>query len=660
MSHKESFASQEAARLFEKAQAQTKNGRFDEAIELFIKGLRLEPEAVTAHAALRSLALNRRESGGDHPTEFDVRTHGNGKTPLDQMLNAEYLFAKQPDHLPYAERLLRSAVAGGYKKTAQWIADMLFVANHRCKRPSVPAYLFLKEMYVSIAAYDRAVKACQEALKLNPNDHALIEALSDLQQKADESKVDQQKVTPDTNAHKEAQAHRDAAQLFFSKAQNAAEQGNYDYAIDLYMDGLRRDPEALEQGHLALARLGLKRHAEGGKKPSMVERAKHLYSKTPLDQMLSAEYLFTKDPTNTDYAESMLKAAVGGEFNQTAGWIANLLFQTNNALEKPSFHTYIILKDAYQALGQLDKAVAACQWALKLRPDKDELAEEFKNLTAELTMATGKYGQEGSFRDSLKDARRQEHLYAQNRVVKTENWRLLAVDEARKAFTANPNLPENIYTLASALSDLENEAADTEALQILETAYHQQQNFSFKEKAGQLHLKHLKRRLNQAKTRLQANPEAQEGQAEVKRLKNELVNSELEHYQLCVENYPTNRRYAYEYAVRLTRLERYDEAIPLFQEARKDPARRILSMNQIGLCFFQKNWLADAIDVFSQAIDDYEMKDDALGKELRYNLGRAYEAKGDAAKALEIYRRIAQADFAYKDISERVSRLRAN
>ena len=95
-------------------------------------------------------------------------------------------------------------------------------------------------------------------------------------------------------------------------------------------------------------------------------------------------------------------------------------------------------------------------------------------------------------------------------------------------------------------------------------------------------------------------------------------------------------------------------------ESRKDPARRILSMNQIGLCFFQKNWLADAIDVFSQAIDDYEMKDDALGKELRYNLGRAYEAKGDAAKALEIYRKIAQADFAYKDISERVSRLRAN
>jgi tetratricopeptide (TPR) repeat protein len=520
--------------------------------------------------------------------------------------------------------------------------------------------MFLKDMYAAMEAYSRAVKACEEALKLKPNDHTLIEALSELHQKADQFTRHHEVIAPEPEEKNEAETHREAAQLFFAKARKVTEQGNYDYAIDLYIDGLRRDPEALEEGHLELARLGLKRHAEGGKKPSMVERAKSLYHKTPLEQMLNAEYLFTKDPTNTDYAESMLKAAVAGEYHQTAGWIANLIFQTNNALQKPSFQTYLLLKDVYQALGQLDKAVAACQWALKLRPDKDELAEEYKNLTAELTMAQGKYGQGGDFRDSIKDARKQEHLYAQDRVVKTEDWRLLAVDEARKAFAANPNLPNHIFTLASALSDLENEAADSEALQILETAYHQQQNFSFKEKAGQLHIKHIKRKLHKAKSRLQNNPDNEDVQTEFERLNNELVEAELEHYRLCVENYPTNRRFAYEYAIRLAQQEHYDDAIPLFQEARKDPARRILSMNQIGLCFFQKNWLADAIDVFSQAIDDHELEDDGLGKELRYNLGRAYEAKGETAKAVDIYRKIAQADFAYKDISDRVNRLRSH
>ena len=81
-------------------------------------------------------------------------------------------------------------------------------------------------------------------------------------------------------------------------------------------------------------------------------------------------------------------------------------------------------------------------------------------------------------------------------------------------------------------------------------------------------------------------------------------------------------------------------------------------MNQIGLCFFKKGWLADAVDVYNNAISKYPIKDDETGKELRYNLGRVYQQQGDKQKALEIYRRIAQIDFAYKDISQRVEQLR--
>jgi len=43
---------------------------------------------------------------------------------------------------------------------------------------------------------------------------------------------------------------------------------------------------------------------------------------------------------------------------------------------------------------------------------------------------------------------------------------------------------------------------------------------------------------------------------------------------------------------------------------------------------------------------------------LRYNLARAYEEHGQKEKALELYRKIAQVDFAYRDVSQRVDRLR--
>jgi len=106
------------------------------------------------------------------------------------------------------------------------------------------------------------------------------------------------------------------------------------------------------------------------------------------------------------------------------------------------------------------------------------------------------------------------------------------------------------------------------------------------------------------------------------------------------------------------RAKQFDEAIPMFQEAQKDPRHRTAATNNIGLCFFLKGWHSDAVDIFQQAIDAYEIKDDALAKELRYNLARAFEEQGKAGEALEIYRKLAQLDFGFKDVRQRVDKLR--
>jgi tetratricopeptide (TPR) repeat protein len=126
-----------------------------------------------------------------------------------------------------------------------------------------------------------------------------------------------------------------------------------------------------------------------------------------------------------------------------------------------------------------------------------------------------------------------------------------------------------------------------------------------------------------------------------------------------VANYPTDLQAKFEYGSRLIRNKKFDEAIPLFQEAQKDPRHKISSMDKIGLCFFYKGWYADAIDIFTQAIDAYEIKDDGVAKDLRYNLARSYEQQGNKEKSLEIYRKIAQLDFGYRDVRQRVDKLRS-
>jgi tetratricopeptide (TPR) repeat protein len=449
------------------------------------------------------------------------------------------------------------------------------------------------------------------------------------------------------------------ARAFFNKANKVAETKNFDYAIDMYLQGLRYTPDALREGHLPLAELALQRQGSGSKKPSMMERVKRLGGKTPLEQMLNAEYLFTKDPDHLPYAEAMLKAAIAGGYDKTAGWIANVIFQAANASQNPSAHTYILLKDSYKTLGQFDKAIAAIQRAARLRPDDGALADEFKNLSAELTMARGKYDGQGDFRKSIKDRESQEKLQAQASVIKTEDYRVKAVEDARRKIAQNPDLPANIFDMADALSGLETDQAENDAIALLENTYKSKNDFSFKRRAGLLRIKQLKRKIKKAKAALAANADDAESKTKLEQLSAQLNNTELEHFSLCVENYPTDLGVKYEYALRLLRNEQYNEAIPLFQEAQKDPRRKIAALNKIGLCFSMKGWLADAIDVYTQAIESYEIKNDATGKELRYNLAHAYEQQGQTDKALEIYRKIAQSDFSYKDVSQRVDKLRS-
>jgi tetratricopeptide (TPR) repeat protein len=448
------------------------------------------------------------------------------------------------------------------------------------------------------------------------------------------------------------------ARSFLERAKQFAERKNVDYAIDMYLDGLKHAPDALEDGHIPLCEIGLKRQADGGKKPSMMEKMKRRGGKTPLERLLNAEYLFARDPEHMAYAEDMLRAAADGGYNKTAGWLANLIFQTNNGAEKPSALTYVLLKDTYRKLGQFDKALVACQKASALRPDDSDLADEFKNLSAELTMARGRYDKQGDFRSSIKNREEQEKQQAQAGVVKTIDYRLKAIEDARRRLADNPDIPKNIFDLADALSDMEANDAENEAIELLENAYKARSDFSFHQRAGLLRTKQIRRQIRQAKIIIEADPSNEKAKTVLRQLTAYLDKIELEHYRLCMLNYPTDLKAKYDYGLRLVRSRKYDEAIPLFQEAQKDPRRKIGCMNQIGVCFFMKGWFADAIDVLERAIEAYQLKDDATGKELRYNLARAHEEKGDPEKALEIYRRIAQTDFSYKDVSGRVDKLR--
>jgi hypothetical protein len=444
---------------------------------------------------------------------------------------------------------------------------------------------------------------------------------------------------------------------FFKRAEEVAATDNFDYAIDMYIEGLRRDPDAVEHGHKPLRHNALIRQGKGGKKPSIIDKVKRSRGKNAMENMFNAEYLLAKDPDNLGYAEQMLKAAVAGKFKKTAVWIADLLFEANKAAEKPSLQSFLLLKDSYAEIGEYANAVNACAYACRIKPDDGALADEYRNLSANLTLQKGKYEQDGDFRKSIDNRESQEKLQSQQAVIKSVDFRQQAISDARQLYLADKSAM-NLLKLVEALSDLQTDEADNEAVNLLDGAYEQSKDFGLKRKSGEITLKMLRRHIRQAKTVLEKNPSNDKARTAMRNVTKQLLAAEMEHYKLCMENYPTDLRLKYEYGVRLMRNQKYDQAIPFLQEARKEPKHKIPAMNKIGLCFFMKGWFKDAIDFFSQAINEYEIKDNDIAKDLRYNLARAYEQQGSAEKAMDLYRKLAQLDFGYKDIRVRIDRLR--
>ncbi|MEN8128504.1 MAG: tetratricopeptide repeat protein [Planctomycetota bacterium] len=453
------------------------------------------------------------------------------------------------------------------------------------------------------------------------------------------------------------------ARAFFERAEEVAATDNFDYAIELYLEGLRLYPDALEDGQAALRRLGLMRQVKGGKKPSMVEKVKRLKGKTPLEKMLNAAYLMAKDPDHLPYAESMLSAAVEGGYLRTAEWIAHIVFEAakvSDKSDKVRFDSFILLKDSYKKMQMFSNAVVACQCALELRPKDGELADELRDLSASMTMKKGKYDTAKSFRDSIKNRGAQDKLQSQNNLVKSVDVKKEAVLKARKKIEDGHETVTNILELASAYFNLKTPQGEQDAIRVLENAYAKSKDFTFLKRLGEFRIKTLKAQIQTLKAQLQQQPQEENLAKQLQQTQHQLDEVELDHFRKCQENYPTDLRMKYEYGRTLIKAQQFDQAIPMFQESQKDPRLKVASMNKMGLCFLLKGWQDDAVDIFQQALENCVNKDSPTAKDVRYNLARAYENSDQPEKALELYRKLAQTDFSYKDVGQRIDFLRKN
>ena len=116
-----------------------------------------------------------------------------------------------------------------------------------------------------------------------------------------------------------------ASLQFFQRARAMAAEGHFEYAIDLFLDGLRDDPGNID-GHAALREVSLRRRAAGGADLNTIAKMKlRRPGADAVEDLLNTEKLLAYDPNNRDGIAAAIRHADAAGLAATKQWFFTVL-----------------------------------------------------------------------------------------------------------------------------------------------------------------------------------------------------------------------------------------------------------------------------------------------------------------------------------------------
>ena len=437
-------------------------------------------------------------------------------------------------------------------------------------------------------------------------------------------------------------------QAFFERAEQVAETGNWDFAIEMFLQGIQREPGNIEQGHQRLREVSMARTVQGGKGPGFGEKLKHKGGKTPEEVLANAEFLLAKEPGSEQYMMQVIAAARKLEIPELIGWIANILFDSQRKAKKASLRVLQLLMDAFSEAKHYASAVSACETALTQAPTDSDLQNRLKEYSTKDTIQKGKYDEEGSFVKGVKNMDKQKELIQKDAMVQGREFLEGEVERTLKEYEQEPTVPGKINAAVEALCKLEEEAYENQAVDILAKAYKDTEAYQFKMRIGDVRIRQMTRR----RRTLLAEGDREGALREARKQ----LEFELAEYAERAGNYPTDLSIKYELGRRQLASADIDGAIGSLQQASRDPRRQAQAMDLLGQAYVKKGWYREAADTYERALQDD--LPERRAKQIHYNFGDALERMGELAQAQEQFSQVAQIDYNFKDARTRLDAVR--
>jgi tetratricopeptide (TPR) repeat protein len=446
------------------------------------------------------------------------------------------------------------------------------------------------------------------------------------------------------------------ARILFTKANEAAQRENFDYAIALYNQVLEKEPGFFD-GRKALREIQSRKAGGGGgffkkmlsgaSSSPLVAKGQLALRNNPAGALAIAEQILNSDPNSSAGHRLIVQAAQALALPRTGVMSLEILVK-NSPKDKSlaiEFANSLVVGG-----GDTRRAEQVLMELMRSSPNDGELGQALKDLSARKTLDEGGYGAleggKGSYRDILKDKKEAVSLEQEKRVVKSEDTteRLIGEYEAR----------------------LQTEPANLKLVRSLAELYTQKNQF---DRALELFNRvknsdlggdsSLERTMANTVVRRydfqleQLDPAAPDYAEQSARIQTEKLNFQVTECQQRADKYPTDLVIRYELGQFYFQAGKITEAIQEFQKAQGNPHKRLGAMGYLAQCYAKRKMYDLAARTLQNAIKEKPVFDDEK-KDFVYNLGCVLDSMGKKEEAVEQFKLIYEMDIGYKDVAARV------
>jgi tetratricopeptide (TPR) repeat protein len=433
---------------------------------------------------------------------------------------------------------------------------------------------------------------------------------------------------------------------------------NPSYAVDIMSNIVARHPECLDARKILRH---AQQRAKGGKTKgfgsflskvtsipfSMGSESK--IKKDPAGALVSAEQMLTANPSNVTALKVVGAASEALELFETAAFS----YEEIRKIEPKDAENIKALMSVYIKIGKSEEAIRIGDAAYHEHPADDEIQALIKKASVEQSINKGKWENEESFRDKLKDEDEAQKLEQAGRAKTGEAGLRSMIEDAKIAVAAQPeniNYYRDISSNYRKLGDYDNALEWIGKARKLEAG---SADVNLERLEGTLKREKMTAAITAKEEELEADPTNEVLKTELEALRESERSFHLSQAEDLVQRYPNEYGYRFELGELYYQGGETDKAIKELQLAQRSPKVRISALILLGKAYKVKGFTDLAAEQLTIAKSEIAGITDQK-KDVLYELGSCYEEQGDMDKAMVEFKALYGADISYRDVSQKI------